>query len=139
VQAELEGVRRVVVARRALAAGSTIRERDVEIARVDGASAPTDAFEKPDLVVGERLAKPVSAGGPITPDSLAKPVLVGRGDMCRMTIRGRGFRIMGEARARENGSIGDTIAMESLKERRRFAATVTGRREVEVRLAKEEN
>ena len=139
VSAELEGVRRVVVAKRNLGAGNMIRARDVEVRRMDGAAAPARAIEKTQLVVGERLARRVPAGGAITTDVIAKPILVNRGDVCRMTIRGRGFRIVGEARARDKGSLGEMIRMESIQDRKRFAAVVSGPREVEIRLAKEEN
>jgi flagella basal body P-ring formation protein FlgA len=78
------------------------------------------------------------AGSALTRDDIAKPILVSRGELCRMVVRGRGFHITGEARAREKGALGDEISMESLKTRERFTAMVVGAREVEVRLQREE-
>ncbi|HUW59343.1 MAG TPA: flagellar basal body P-ring formation chaperone FlgA [Planctomycetota bacterium] len=138
VTAHLGGVRQVVVARRPLSPGTVIGEKDVELRSFDSAAVPDTVFGHPSLVVGERLAQRVRQGQPVTSAEIARPIEVHRGEVCTMIVRGRGFHVMTEARARQQGALGEEINMESLKTRKRFTAVVVGRRCVEVRPPVEE-
>ncbi len=72
VEAQLGPLTDVVVARRPLAAGRTIRLEDLAIRRLPARYAPAGASAYAGELAGRRLAVPVPAGGPVTPALLAR-------------------------------------------------------------------
>ena len=67
-----------------------------------------------------------------TTDALRTPALVRRGDVVTVYARSAGIRVRTAARARDDGSQGDLVSVESLLDRSTFFARVSGIREVEV-------
>jgi pilus assembly protein CpaB len=61
----------VVVARRALPAGRTVRAGDLALRRIPARYAPGGAAASPELLVGRRLAAGVPAGGALTYEQVA--------------------------------------------------------------------
>ncbi len=82
--------------------------------------------------MGHELVRAVGTGLPVTSDALRPPLAVHRGEVVTVLARAGGIRIRTNARAREEGSVGELVAVESLSNRSTYYARVTGSREVEV-------
>ncbi len=68
----------------------------------------------------------------VTTDAVRQPLAVHRGEVVTVLARAGGIRIRTNARAREEGSVGELVAVESLLNRSTYYARVSGTREVEV-------
>ncbi len=63
---------------------------------------------------------------------LKKPLLVRRGEVIRVMARAAGVQVRTTARATEDGAFGDIITVQSLENREKYSAHVTGLQEAEV-------
>ncbi len=72
VQAQLGPLADVVVARRPLAAGETVKLEDLALRRLPARYAPPGASAYAGELAGRRVAVPVPAGAPVTPGLLAR-------------------------------------------------------------------
>jgi flagella basal body P-ring formation protein FlgA len=122
----------VVVAARPLPRGVLISAADVRLEPLEPTAGIGQPFNSIDQVVGRETAEPISAGKPLEADSLRLPLLVRRGDVVTVFARAAGIRVRTTARARDEGSLGDLVAVESILDRRRYFARVAGLREVEI-------
>jgi flagellar basal body P-ring formation protein FlgA len=123
----------VVVARRQLARGAILREDDVELRRASAAdNTQAGALHSVEEAVGHELVRPIPAGSPIASDSLRAPLAVHRGEVVTVYAQSGSIRIRTNARARDEGSVGELVAVESLLNRSTYYARVSGIREVEV-------
>jgi flagella basal body P-ring formation protein FlgA len=121
-----------VVTVNALARGTAIREGDVELqqtASVDGAAGALRSLED---AVGRETVRAVPAGKVLTTDALRTPPWVRRGEVVTVYARTAGIQVRTAARARDDGSQGDLVSVQSLLDRSMFYARVSGIREVEV-------
>ena len=118
---------------RALPRQSTIRTGDVAMQRGvktdDKGAAP---FTRLEDVIGMETTQVLSAGKYLDADDVRPPVMVRRGDVVTVFVRSAGLLVRTTGRARDDGSTGDLIAIESLLNRQSFFARVTGIQEVEV-------
>jgi flagellar basal body P-ring formation protein FlgA len=125
----------VVVAIRPLDRGSVITAADVELQQRDmsGAAAgrvlPVSSVEK---IVGMEATRTIQPGNVVMADAVQPPVLVKRGDSVTVFARGGGIQVRTIARARENGSLGQPVQVESLDSHKPYDAVVTGMREAVV-------
>jgi flagellar basal body P-ring formation protein FlgA len=125
----------VVVAIRPLERGTVVTAADVEIQQRDTApvgsarSCPLSSVEK---LVGMEATRTIQIGDVIMSDSVQPPVLVKRGDSVTVYARGGGIQVRTIARARENGSLGQPVQLESLETHKSYDAVVTGTREAVV-------
>lgn len=121
----------VVVAARTLSRGMRIGEADV---RLMPAPVPVaDALYSLDQVIGREATQTLTADQPITPDDIRTPLLVRRGEVVTVFARSQGIRVRTTARARDDGSAGELVTVESLaKDRKSFFARVCGLQEVEI-------
>jgi flagella basal body P-ring formation protein FlgA len=71
----------------------------------------------------------IQVGDMITTDAVQPPVLVKRGDAVSVYARGGGIQVRTIARARENGSLGQPVQVESLDTHKTYDAVITGMRE----------
>ena len=126
----------VVVAVRSLPVGVRVGANDVELARVTappvGRGAAAKVVRSLDQVVGRETTQAITAGQVFHQALLRRPILVRRSDVVTVYARTPGIRVRTNARAREDGSQGDLIMIESLADRQRYFARVTGPREVDV-------
>lgn len=126
----------VVVAVHSLPPGARIGSNDVQLKRTTtastGRSGGVTALRTLDQVVGRETTRAVTAGQAFDRTLLRRPLLVRRNDVVTVYARTPGIRVRTNARAREDGSQGDLIMVESLTDRRRYFARVTGPREVDV-------
>ena len=121
-----------MVASRTLARGTVVREGDVELrARRRPTKCPARCTRSPKRW-GTSWCAAVVAGSPVTADTLRQPLVVHRGEVVTVLARAGGIRIRTNARARDDGSVGELVAVESLLNRSTYYARVSGVREVEV-------
>jgi flagellar basal body P-ring formation protein FlgA len=137
LDADVRIVPPVVVARRPLARGAVIHEDDVELQRPATDKKIAGALTEIQDAVGRELLRPVAAGGPIASDTLRAPLSVHRGEVVTVYAQSGSIRIRTNARARDEGSLGELVAVESLLagndgRRSTYYARVSGIREVEV-------
>jgi flagella basal body P-ring formation protein FlgA len=119
----------VVVAAEPLARGAVIRAADVRLAP----NQVTDgAFHAIDRVIGQQTTRAIPAGTILDRDSIRPPLLVRRGETVAVYARSAGIQVRTAAKAREEGSLGDLIEVESLTDRATYFVRVCGIQEVEV-------
>jgi flagella basal body P-ring formation protein FlgA len=122
----------VAVAIRPLDRGAVVTAADVEIQQRDatglanGRSVPMASLEK---LLGMEVTRSIQVGDVVMSDSVQLPVLVKRGDAVTVYARGGGIQVHTIARARENGSLGQPVQLESLETHKPYDAVVTGTRE----------
>ncbi|MBN1854942.1 MAG: flagellar basal body P-ring formation protein FlgA [Pirellulales bacterium] len=131
----------IVVAIHTIPRGAVVRADDVALRRVAGNSNRLDSksnthggrpFMRLDQVLGAETKRAIPAGDVLTQQAVQQPVVVKRGDTVTITARASGVTVRSYARARESGSRGDLIVVESLEGRESIAARVVGLRQVEV-------
>ena len=122
----------VVVAARSLPRGTVIRSSDVRLEHTALADAKAALFQALDQVVGLETAGSIPEGKPLDRQSVRAPVLVRRGDVVTVYARAAGIQVRTNARAREDGSLGELVEVESLSDRKTYMACVSGIQEVQV-------
>ncbi len=122
----------IVVARRDLNRGDIVRDADVELQPSDPKVKGFQLASDRQAVVGMEILSAVREGQSIALHQLRKPLLVKRGEIIRVRARAAGVQVTTTARATEDGSLGDIIMVESLENRAKYAAHVTGLQRVEV-------
>ncbi len=122
----------VLVAARLLPRGTLLRAADGarrhDLPREDSSAG----FHSIDEVIGRETVQAIGEGKMLRPKMVRFPLLVRRRDVLRVTARNAGVLVRTMARARDDGSLGDWIAVESLQDRETYFARVSGLREVEV-------
>ena len=131
VTAKVAAVPLVVLATRALVPGDIVQRTDVKLgqAKRDSSDLP---FHRLDDVLGMETKRAIVDGQVLKQDDLRSPLLVRRGDAVAVFARSAGIQVRTTARAQEDGSKGDLIVVESMLNRERFMARVSGIHEVEV-------
>jgi len=122
----------VVVVRHSLPRGVLVRRADVELRHDADASAIAAVFHDLESVVGMETTQSVPEGRLLSGDMVRPPLWVRRGEVVTVYARAAGIRVRTQARARDDGSRGELVAVESLNDRKTFFARVCGIREVEV-------
>ena len=130
VRARISPAPRVVAAVHAVRRGATIHREDVRL--VPAETIDDTVFTSIDEVVGQETTQVLTAGQVLTRDLLRQPTLVNRGQVVTVFSRTAGITVRTTARAQEDGALGDLIPVESLLDRQRFYARVSGIQEVEV-------
>jgi flagella basal body P-ring formation protein FlgA len=125
-----------VVTVRSLPMGATVRSSDVQLVRDQGASgnrpSGRQVLQSLEQVVGLETVRALPAGQVVDQASVRQPLLVRRRDVVTVYARTAGISVRTTARAREDGSRGELVMVESLTDRRRYLTRVTGIREVDV-------
>lgn len=121
----------VVVALRGLVPGDTVQATDVKFAQRSGVHADNPFYRLED-VVGLQTVGAIVEGQVLDRADVRSPLLVRRGDAVTVFSRSGGIQVRTTARAHEEGGRGDLITVESMLNRQRFFARVTGIHEVEV-------
>jgi flagella basal body P-ring formation protein FlgA len=132
VRAKVSVVPAVVVATRAVPRGAVIQASDVQLDRSQPVSGRTEVVTSLDDVVGKEAAQAIIAGRPVDKSSVRQPVLVRKGEVVTVYVRAPGVQVRTAARARDTGSHGELISVESLENRQTYLARVTGIQEAEV-------
>ena len=121
----------VAVATRSLAPGDNVQATDVKLAQVSTRQAEEPFYRLEDLI-GQQAIGAIVEGQVIDRADVRSPLLVRRGDAVTVYARSAGVQVRTTARAQDEGSRGDLITVESMLNRQRFFARVTGIHEVEV-------
>jgi flagella basal body P-ring formation protein FlgA len=121
----------VVAALRPLARGAVIREGDVQLQQLAAEKTP-GALHAVEDAIGHELVRAVPAGAAVSSDCLRAPLAVHRGEVVTVYAQSGAIRVRTNARARDEGSVGELVAVESLLNRSTYYARVSGVREVEV-------
>jgi flagella basal body P-ring formation protein FlgA len=122
----------VVAAVRNLSAGAIMHESDLVLKPMASLAPGAQVFYRLEDVVGQQTAHPIAAGAVLGQASVRRPIVVRRGDAVTLYSRAAGLRVRTTVRAREDGGLGDLVAVESLTNREAFYARVTGIQEAEV-------
>ncbi len=132
VSADVKRAPRAVVAINQIARGETVRENDVELARIKAGSSPRASFQSLEDVVGKEAVRNIAPGQVLDTQYLRSPLLVRAGDVVDLFARSGGVQVRTKARARDAGGHGDLIDVELLGDRRKLLARVCGIQEVEI-------
>jgi flagellar basal body P-ring formation protein FlgA len=125
----------VAVAIRSIERGAVVTAADVEIQQLDiapvsaGRASPVSSIEK---LLGMEATRAIRPGDVVMSDAVQPPVLVKRGDSVTVYARGGGIQVRTIARAKENGSLGQPVQLESSETHKSYDAVVTGMREAVV-------
>ncbi len=122
----------VVTAVRSIRKGDIVQAADVGLDAELAEEGLKNVFHAAEEVVGREATRTIAAGRLIEQDDVRAPLLVRRGQVVTVHARAAGIRVRASARARDDGSQGDLVAVESLLDRKTFFARVCGFQEVEV-------
>ena len=132
VDAEVTLASQRVVAARSLSRDAIIRASDVRLEPGGAIEAGSDCFHSIDEVVGRQTTHALPKDKVLDRGSIRQPLLVRRGEVITVYARSAGIRVRSTAKAREEGSLGDLIQVESPIDRATYFARVSGIQEVEV-------
>jgi flagellar basal body P-ring formation protein FlgA len=122
----------VVITVRALPRGRVISAADVRLQPVSTSDTSSDRFYQTQDVIGLETTTAVGAGRPLIRKTVRQPLLIRRGDVVTVFARAAGISVRVMARARDDGSLGDAVSVESMLDRTVYLARVSGLREAEV-------
>lgn len=122
----------LVVTARSLPRGTVIRAADVELQHAAPQDRRSEGFTSIDDVVGKETTRAILEGKVLPQESVRAPLLVRRGEVVTVYARNAGICVRTLGRARDNGSLGELVAVESLQDRTTYFARVSNVREVEV-------
>jgi flagella basal body P-ring formation protein FlgA len=131
VYATVERQDMVVVAVRPIAAGDFVRAADVELQSLSGGALAT-AVHSLTSAIGKEATQPIRAGAAVLGAQLRSPLLVRRGELVSVRARAAGVVVRTYATAQQDGSLGDLVQVLPLTSKERYAARVSGVRELEV-------
>ena len=121
-----------VVAVRPLKRGDILRAVDVELRSLDEPPRRMKAATLPQNVIGREVLRSFSAGQPIDEHQLRRPLLVRRGQAVQVQAKAAGVVVTTTARAMDDGAAGDIIVLQSLENREKYSAYVTGLQRAEI-------
>lgn len=122
----------VVVAAKSIGRGDVIRPSDLRLQPQPAGADKADPFRAIEDAVGGQAVQEIPAGTVLQRPLVCSPLLVRRGEMITVYSRAAGIRIRLTARAREDGSLGDLVTVESLLDRKTYAVRICGVQEAEV-------
>jgi flagella basal body P-ring formation protein FlgA len=122
----------IVVCRQAVARGTVLCEADVTLQQVDASQVTQELCSALEDVLGKQTTRALQPGQPLVKGDVRSPLLVQRGEVVTIYSRAAGVQIRTAGRARDEGSLGDLVTIESLSDRKTFFARVSGIQEAEV-------
>jgi flagella basal body P-ring formation protein FlgA len=132
VSGQVIAMARAVVATARLAPGSVIRDSDVRMARVRAALLHGASVAAIGDVVGMAVRHDVPAGQVLGTSDLARPAVVQRGALVRMSLDTEGLALSAQGVAMEAGGRGERIHVENPVSHQVVLADITGPGEVRV-------
>ena len=127
----VDRLRYVVAALRKIEQGNLIGAADVEI-RLQGGKIPTDVTTSLDQVVGKEALRAIDANAVLQGTHLRSPLQVQRGETVKVFARTAGITVSTYAVVQQDGSLGDLVQAQTLDKKDRFAARVSGWKQLEV-------
>jgi flagella basal body P-ring formation protein FlgA len=122
----------IVVTRRELQRGEVLRAADLELKTIDKVPKNFSPLFDPQAAVGLEVTRSVPAGYALDARLTQRPILIRRGEPVTVYALAAGIRVRTTARSLGQGGLGDLILLESLENRERFSARITGVQRAEV-------
>ena len=120
-------MRDVVVARRSINQGATIRPQDVQVIPTSFTRLDKLGIADPAQVVGQRARRFMRPGSTIDPAQLETVPLVTRNQLVTLTTEVGSIAITTSAKAMETGGLGDVITVRSVENRKlEYEALIVG-------------
>ena len=123
---------RVAVAVRTMEKGSVIKASDLKIARVNLNRVRKSVIRDPRQALGMSCRRRIHQGQPVFERDLIKHAAVKRGDMVTIVAESGALRVSTAGRAKENGSVGDNIAVINLNSKKVIMAQIVDQSTVRV-------
>ncbi|MBW7469659.1 flagellar basal body P-ring formation chaperone FlgA [Marinobacter sp. M216] len=121
-----------LIAARPLARGERVTSDMLTTQSVVVNASRRGVMRSADDVTGMEVRRPVNRGSVITPDLLAAPDAVERGDHVMITASSGGFSVTSRGKALANASIGEQVLVENLRTARTIRANVVAPGRVEI-------
>jgi flagella basal body P-ring formation protein FlgA len=134
VSVEMDVRQAIVVAARPLRRGETLDPTAVQLEERELRGLPRGVITELEPVLGKRVSRATGEGAPLLRYSLELERLVRRNDPVMIEANSGGLELKMQARALENGVLGQVIRAENPGSRRRFLIEVTGERQGRVAL-----
>ncbi len=132
VQAQVEAVKDVAVASRFLRRNQLVEEADVVMASVRMVRPDSRYVANPDLAVGQRVTRSVSARVPLTEEALGKPYAIRQGARITIQYVQGPLKVLALGIAKEDGVAGMNIRVSNLDSKREVSARVVDGETVQV-------
>lgn len=129
--ARIERLEMAVVTVRAIERGAILRRTDVELRPHSGA-LPKHALASLESIVGKEAIQGIRADSLLLANQIRSPLIVYRGERVSIRARAAGVSVRTYAVAQQDGSLGDLVTVQSLEGKERYAARVSGLRELEI-------
>ena len=129
ITADITQVQSVVVVVNPIDRGQLIRGTDVEIRDREG-NLPKMSLTDLDQVIGQVAERTLHPDSIIQKSFVRAPWLVQRGETVNVYVRTGGIAVRTRAIARENGALGELVAVERLEDKQRLDVSVSGPGEV---------
>jgi flagella basal body P-ring formation protein FlgA len=113
LQAQLSTHGRYVVARQRIAAGELIKAEMLEIKQGPLERLPANAVREPQSIIGLQASRSLSPGSTVLSNSFRQPWLVARNAPVTLQAQGAGFTLSRQAKALDNGSLGNKVRVQS--------------------------
>lgn len=122
------------VLNRALGRGETVQEADLSVERRPRESVPADVLAGATLA-GQVARRALAAGSVLRSGDLARPEIVGRGDVVSVVYEIPGMTLTLRGRANEAGALGDVVSVTNPQSKRVLQARVVAPGKVSVSAA----
>lgn len=131
VTAQIELSVPVLAAARALPKGQVLTDGDLIVDLLPYAQAK-GALTEPAPALGQTLKVALNSGEPVRERHLTKSLMVRRGDLVTMTATQGDLKVTATGQAKQDGALGETIAIINLSSKKTVAGRVTGQGQVEI-------
>lgn len=125
-------IERVVVSRRPVVRGQSLRREDVALDEVDTSALHKAYFTRVEDVLGLRSKRAISAGSTLHAGLLRREQLVKRGAQVQIIANTGGLYVTMRGKALADGSRGDRIRVKNLGSGRVVTGTVSGRGVIQI-------
>jgi len=122
------------VATRELPVGSLLQEQDVRWERGIHKGFPFDLTLEAIALTGMRLRQAIKAGEFVRNSALLPELLITKGDLVEVTVRGNGFHVQTTAVAEQSGVSGQKVRLQQTSTKRALIGRVIGKQKAEIRL-----
>ncbi|TWU25549.1 flagellar basal body P-ring formation chaperone FlgA [Bythopirellula polymerisocia] len=131
VNATVDRLQEAVVAVRKIQPGDLIGVSDVEI-RLQGGNMPATTVSSLEHVLGKEAIRAITPETILQIGQLRAPLQVQRGETVEVFARTGGITVKTFAVVKQDGSLGDLVQVETLDRKEKFAARVSGWKQLDV-------
>jgi flagella basal body P-ring formation protein FlgA len=132
VEVEVHQASVALVATRSIARGTIVQPTDVRLESLKPGTDNEGLCDRVEMAVGKEATRTIAVGQWVEAEFVRQPLMIHRNDAVTVFSRSAGLRVRTTARACEDGSLGDVIPIESMLNRQKFLARVSGSQEVEI-------